>query len=360
MMMRKMTPYMSVLVCSGLLLTLFTGNRILHLSAAEETRFAYFLETVTGKFIKVGQKNHQVVAHGSLSENERLRGLLPEFIRHELLYQVLYESGSRRLYLIALKDVPSPNSLGRVQLLVLQLPTFELVGAIHEKDIVEIVGPTEIFLSQDTKRLLFVYQKRQSEKRLVWVSELYDTATLEMLKSQKTEVQEEWYKLGRFSGNGYHGLDLTSIYEGEIQTGEQYARSFEPSRDFQLPLEVRRLVEKSPSTLSVVPFNKGTKKVVLWERTMREVVHRYKGKEQPIEEKQQREYSTGRFLVYDQLRLAGDYPKVVTVSPEGRTLYFALGNDRLYAIDLVSGKRPVQIETLGIDVMFAVCIFADR
>lgn len=367
--MKNIIYCFSLLICASLLVNFSMGNGIVLPSVAKEAQFLYFISDLTGKFIKVDLETQQVVEHGTIAQDERTQKMLPPFIRDAvLIHQALYDASTEWLYLLAQKDVGlTRGSTLRTQVLVLRLPTFEFVGALHED--APVTAGANLFLSQDGKRLLLTYVKRESDERSILISELYDTATLELIKSQKTEIPENWHKVDQLSGS-YLGLDLTTIYEGRFKHKEGCGKNYR--KGGYVPPEVERFVKQHPSSFFNKIFLNG--KIILWESKTRQHVRHYPvekgGKKQEIEEKYKVKYSTGWFLVYDQFgqklfeltspELAGEYPQVITVTPDGRTLYFAIGGKRLYAIDLTKKKPPVRIDTHGIDARFTICIFADR
>lgn len=68
-----------------------------------------------------------------------------------------------------------------------------------------------MFLSQDGKRLLLIYQKQERSERSARITELYAPATLQLLTSEKTGLPQNWYELDRLSEKSFFGVDLTTI-----------------------------------------------------------------------------------------------------------------------------------------------------
>jgi hypothetical protein len=353
-------------------MTLCAGNGAVLPGSAQQAKFVYFFEGVRGKFIKVDLETQQVVDHGTIRRDERADRLLPFTRDTILIHQMLYDPRTGHLYLKTPAETASlPVFPLSFRVLVLKLPTLEFIGALHESNPVKDTEESSLvlLLSQDGKRLLLLYEKPESSKRSVVISELYDITTLKLVKNQETELPENWRELDRVSENTYWGLDPKKFYDGDLQSGEECSKTYDAAG--YLPTEVERLLKQRPSSFGFIFVNA---KAVLWERESRQHIHRYRGqrdgKDQDIEEKNEVPYSTGRILVYDQSGkkmfelnedgLSGEYPKILTVSPDGRMMYFVIGHDRLYAIDLREKKSPVRIETHEVDVMFATCLFADR
>jgi|GEM_PF-5118214 len=163
-----------------------------------------------------------------------------------LLYQALYDSKTGRLYLLSFTDPPCTSSVRCVRILVVQLPSFQFAGAEHIRELVEIIGPTELFLSEHGEQLLFIYQKQGEQERRIWVCELYDANSLKLVKTWSRDVHEEWYKLGRFSGHGYFGLDVTAMHEGTLRTTQGCLREQSAPPYFPLSPEARQLLKAKP------------------------------------------------------------------------------------------------------------------
>jgi hypothetical protein len=358
---------------------LFVSANVSFQSAAQRTRFLYVLDTGTSEFIKVDLETQRVVDHGDLSRDMRAAILLEEGDPRwhpPLLRQVLYSPQKGYIYAetqAGIARVESGDVVEQVRVMAFKLPSFELVGVIHEDDPImaleDVVLPS-LLVSQDWEQLLYFYGKQEPGKRLVIAFEWYDARTLKLIERQQRQLPDNWRELDREARNSYWDQNLWPIYRGKFNWPEQKPTEYRLKGP--VPAEIERFTKQYPSSF----FRRviANERIVVWESRTREQVHKYpgkrEGKEQEIEEKTQVEYSTGRFVVFDHLgkklfevndkELAGDYLELRTLSPDGRTMYFAIGQSRLYAIDLTGKKPPVKIETYDLSVKSATYFFAGR
>jgi hypothetical protein len=370
------------LACVGLLLALLVSVSAVFMRTTQPGRFLYFISESGGrgsgargpvKFIKVDLGNQQVVDHGDLSRDKRVGDLLQVHTYGPLIREPLYNPTNGLLYLVAAAGTVRDEVEYVVEterILGFKLPGFELVDVIGPVIRLERIRLPTFLVSQGWDQLLYYYGEEEAERKPVVVFEWYNADTLKLLKKQQLELPGDWLEWQREKQWSYWNQNIAPLYAGEFKSGEQEPTWY--SFTGSLPAEADRLVKQYPSSVFNPTFV--SSKVVLWESRTRENIHRYlgkkDGKEQEIEERIPVEYSTGRFVVFDQRgkklfelndkELAGDYSKMRTVSPDGRTMYFAASHDRLYAIDLTKKKPPVRIEAHGIDVRYATYFFADR
>ncbi|MEO0248605.1 MAG: hypothetical protein ABIN58_03470 [candidate division WOR-3 bacterium] len=378
-MKKSMTHYKLKLTCTSLLLALFVGGNVYFQSAAQRTRFLYVFDAGDTEFIKVDLASQRVVDHRDLARDMRAAELLDNYMRWygPLIHGMLYNPNNGSLYVETQAGTAHDETgdiVVRMRVLGFKLPSFEFIGAIHENDPVTTMPMffPSLIPSQDWERLLYFYGKQESGKRPMVIFETYSAETLKLIEQRQREMSE-WNEVGPEARQTYLE-QMAKPGIGKKFKIEQSAPLSLSGDETKGSFKLERVLAERPPSFRIFYVNREVKRVVLWESKTRERIRRYKGKkdgkEQEIEEKSQVESSTGRFIVYDQLgkklfelndnNLAGESPEIRTISTDGRTLYFAPGHDRLYAIDLTEKKPPVKIKTYGIDVKSAIYLFADR
>lgn len=342
----------------------------------------YVFDAGTTEFIKVDLASQRVVNHRNLARDGRAAKLLDDYIRYgPLIRGMLYNPNNGCLYVETQAGTAHDETgdiVERMRVLGFKLPTFEFIGAIHENDPVTAMPMffPSLIPSQDWGQLFYFYAKRESGKRPVVIFEVYSAETLKLTEQRQRELPDKWNEVGSEAQQTYleQMAEPSTGKKFRIEQRAPLSLSGDSTGDFKLADEAKRLLAEHALGFTNVYVDREIKRVVLWEWKIREDVRRYmgtkEGKQQQIEEKIQVKYSTGRFIVYDQLgkklfelndrNLAGEFPEIRTISPDCRTLYFAPAHDRLYAIDLTEKKPPVKIRTYDIDVKSAIYLFADR
>jgi hypothetical protein len=359
-------------------LTLSLAMNMVPISAQEEAGYAYFFD-FAGKFIKVELATNRVVAHGALMEVEGLKGVLPTWRGECNTCRVRYDPNLNRLYILASVDGQHSYETMTLRVLAVELPRFKLVGKVD----ISKAKPGEVgmLVTPDGNRLLVGYEAPSQGENWVFVRETYDTRSFKRMDSKRQAVPRDPYDpiavaKARFSDKAYFAPDGETIYDEEYAIkGELVA----PRPKRSLPAEVERFVKENPnfSRYSPIWLDESGRRILVWEMEYRERIRKHfdgsTGK--TTEEKYSTEYATGRFAIYDALagkklrelrikELEGDTPKLISITPDGRLMYFSKWVDEqygeLYAVDLMKEVPPVQLQLFGLDSYHAQCFFADR
>jgi hypothetical protein len=338
-----------------------------------------------GRFIKIEVATNRVVTRGSLLEVKEARALFPESFRETGIGVHCYDRNTGRLYVTAPQNAflswdKHGRGTVRYRVVIFELPTFRLMGNIELTEPVYI-GPN-ILLTPDGDRLLVSYEVvSDDDKHWVFVKEEFNTKSLERIESKREAVSRTPYNpiavaKARFSDKAYFAPDGETIYDEEYAIKGELV-TLRPKR--QLPAKVEQFVKEHPNFFRHGPMwlDESGRRILLWEMDYRERVRKHfdgsTGK--TTEEKYTIEYATGRFAIYDALaekrlrewrvqELEGDTPKLISIAPDGRLMYFSKWVDEqygeLYAVDLTKEAPPVRLPLFGLDAYHVQCFFADR
>jgi hypothetical protein len=306
-----------------------------------------------------------VVAHGSLLDVKEARQLFPEGFRETSISVCCYDRNTGRLYVIAPEGAfLSWDKYGRgtirTRVVVFELPTLRLIGSVALAEPV-YQGPN-LLLTPDSQRLLVSYEVVPDEgKHWVFMKEVFDTKGLERVVLKREQVAREPFDpqalaKARFSEKARFAADGKTILdeEYEIVNGQVRHREWPPASE-----ELLVYLKEHPK-FHLERLDEAGRRILMWELICEEnFAGRYRTR-----------YATGRFALYDALavkklrefsvkELEGDYPKIVAISPNSQMMYFAVGNDRLYAVKLTD-MTPVGITLSGLSAQDVQCVFADR
>ncbi|RMD63664.1 hypothetical protein D6833_05385 [Candidatus Parcubacteria bacterium] len=324
-------------------------------------RYAYFFSGI-GKFVKVEVATNRVVARGSLLEIEGARHLFPEFEPNISVWG--YDRHTGWVYVTApIEDLASKKSdpVLRYRVVVLTLPEFQLVG--HAELAEPVYQGPNLLLTPDGKRLLVSYEVVSDDDAYwVFVREIYDTRGLRRIELKRARVAREPYDpeavaRARFTRKARFAADGETIIDGRYEiVGD---RVF-PHRPAPWPEEVSKYRQAHPDFF-VVRLDKGGRRLLLWELKQN----------QKVKGRYYQRYATGRFALYEALatprlreyrlaELEGGFPRVVAVTPGGDKVYFAVGKEKLYVIEVTKGMKVNQIDLGGLSALHVTCVFADR
>lgn len=362
----------------------FTGGGM---HQGKEAQYAYFF--YLDKYIKVEASTQRTIAHGSLYEFEEIRSLLPASIKEGGPPTLVeYDPSTRRLYFLSVQPETYSDTRYKGRIIIVELPAFKLVGWI---DLGWFVNQQiNVLLTPDGKQLLISYDLSSShENSFVFIQEVYDTRSFKLLETKQAVIpQEKWTpeagrevyfsEKARFCEDGRAICDEISDFP-QAFGGYEYVIAEERVRKRKKPdwpLEVKKLMAKDP-VFQPIWSNALPARVLLLDIKYHEIVEQIQasqtGKKQATgREFQGRPFTTGHFVYYDAMAgvklkeftvkdLAGDNPKVLCVTPDGRTAYYVKMNDQrqweLFAIDLFHLGKVVKIELF--DVIPVKCIFAN-
>jgi len=346
-------------------------------SQSGDWRYAYFFSG-RGEFAKVEVATNRVVARGSLLEVKEAHHLFPEFFRETGIGVDCYDRNTGRLYVVGPEEAflsrdQDGRGTVRYRVIIFELSTLRLIGHVRLAEPVYI-GPN-LLLTPDGSRLLISYEVvSDDDKHWVFVKEVFDTKSLERVELKRERVAREPYDpealakahfsaKARFAADGKTIIDEAPpkavgrvLMEGEyeIADGKVQARLLPPWPD-----EVGKYLKEHPG-FQPHRLDEAGRRYLLWELKQN----------QDFAGKYRHRYSTGRFALYDGLaakkvrefsvkELEGDFPNIVAISPDGDVMYFAVGNDKLYAVNF-RDMTPVRIELSGMSALHVQCLFADR
>jgi hypothetical protein len=293
------------------------------------------------------------------------------------------------MYFIAVDPETYTDAKWQERALIIQLPDFKLVGKIDFERYTETGVST--LLTPDGRRLFVSYGVSQNESdNNVLVREVYDTRNFKLLETKQAIIpwnrpiadarrDLKFSRKARFSDNGKTILDEEETGSAVVQAfgGEEYiitGKQVRKGRKPDWPIAVKEFKSKNPG-FSPVWSSASPARVLLLDIKYHEAISRirdYQTGEYRVSKINGDPFTTGQVAYYDakagdKLRefkineLAGDRPRVVAVTPDGRTAYLAKTNDQkdqeLYAVDLPLGKA-IKIELFG--VLPEKCIFSDR
>ncbi|MEM4413060.1 MAG: hypothetical protein QXD59_02160 [Candidatus Caldarchaeum sp.] len=244
--------------------------------------------------------------------------------------------------------------------------------------------------------MLVSYDLSHDDKEnFVFVREVYDTGSFKLLETKKAVVpRDQWTpEAGRnvyFSRNARFSEDGQTIYDEDTgdDLGLRFPRAFDGEeyvingdhvakrKKPDWPAPVKEFMAKNPNFSSVWSTS-SPERVLLVDLKYRQVTETIQDPKSGEVRPTGRTYpgnsfTTGQVVYYDAMvggrlkqfivkELAGDKPRVLAITPDGRTAYFEKLNDQgqweHYAIDLLSGKA-VKLELFN--STHVRCIFADR
>lgn len=376
---------------------LLTGGTI---SQSEDARYAYFFDL--DKYVKVELSTHRIVARGSLYEYEEIKSLLPTSIKSGGPPGLIrYDRNAHRLYFGAVDPETYSDVKHKERILIVQLPDFRLVGRIDLDRFVDRSFNT--LLTPDGKRLFVSYEvsNLESDKEsFVYVREVYDTESFKLLETKKAVVpRAQWTPAaGRpvyFSASARFSEDGQTIYDDDVGwlgvpqrprlditeeyviNGDHVTKRKKPD----WPLPVREFMARNPDIPPIwaTPLRDRVVLVDLkYDRVMGTMRDTKTGQVRPTGKTFLGEaVTTGEVVYYDARaggrlkrftvkEVAGYEPRVLCVTPDGRTAYLQKLIYRRrgenwqwehYAIDLLSGKA---IKLKLFNSAHVQCIFADR
>jgi len=334
-------------------------------SQSDNWSYAYFFSGV-GEFVKVEVATNRVVARGSLLEVEEARHLFPPFFRETGIGVCCYDRNMGWLYVLAPKEAflswdKKGNATARYRVVIFELPAFRLIGSAELAEPV-YKGPN-LLLTPDGKRLLVSYKVvSDDEAYWVFIREIYETRGLKRIQLKRIRVEQEPFDpkalaRARFTRKARFAADGETIIDGfyEIVGDEVF-----PHRPAPWPEEVSKYKQTHPDFF-VVRLDEGGRRLLLWELKQN----------QKVKGRYYQRYATGRFALYEALarprlreyrlaELEGSLPRVVAVTPGGEKVYFAVGKEKLYAIEVAKGMKADRIDLGGLSALHVTCVFADR
>jgi hypothetical protein len=249
----------------------------------------------------------------------------------------------------------------RFWVLVLELPTFKLIGRM---DLMEGDFSPNMLLTPDGERLLMSYKVTSYEpgsKNFIFFREVYDTQRFKRLDQKRYEVPREPYDpkalaKARFSNKARFAADGKTIVDEGYEVIDSQVRVYQSA---PLPKEVLEYLKTHPH-FSIEELDEVGRRILLPERKPDQQHPGY-----------HEDYYTGRVALYDALprpnirefyleALAGQYPKIFGIWPDGRGFFFAKGSEELYAVKVDNDIKPIRLPLHGLQPRLSECIFADR
>lgn len=242
-----------------------------------DSNFIY-LFTLGGQYVKVQPKDGSVVSKAEPLPLSSISHLVPPYpLKGSLTahnywvpYGFRYDKSSGRLYGIFPKTIESDKTTA-YQIIVLQLPTMDVVGTIpFPKDLPDL---PRILISSDGQKLVVRYrdplvEKNASNKIIASIIDIYDTATLKKVETIRESTDKDAYSMARtlmhtyFSNDAYFSQDGKTIYDKEFRFYRINLIDGKMVKEYIDPLQV--LTEKQKEKLRSFEYmNPVTKKATM-------------------------------------------------------------------------------------------------